>query len=456
MRRNPYITRAILLGTAFAASSCMMGPDFKPVDMPMPAAFRGAPAATESIADLPWWKVFKNKDLQDLLTDTYNNNRDLKAAMARVEKARQYITITEAPLFPWADYSGSVSKGSNYTGGGIVQTTGNTLTPGAIDAGISWELDIWGKTRRMTEAARADYLASEEGQRALMLSLLRQVADSYLQLLQLDEQLEGQVGDRLQVASAKAALASSQAQIPAIQVQIANLENAVSVLAGRAPGHIRRSGSTRDIAYNVKVPAGIPAYILSRRPDVRQSEYKLRAANAEVGVAIANYFPTISLTAAGGLASADLRHVQGRRGGWGLGTNLTGPLFQAGKLTASEKAAKAEFLAARNDYEQTVLNALAEVSSTLIQRDKLRSITATQSEAVEAYHTAVKLSFERYRTGLSNYIEVLYAQQNLYPAQIQLSQYYYQHASTLVSLYTALGGGWNMSHKAIMDGPSGR
>ena len=445
MRTNPYITRAILLGTAFAASSCMMGPDFKPVDMPMPAAFRGAPAATESIADLPWWKVFKNKDLQDLLTDTYNNNRDLKAAMARVEKARQYITITEAPLFPWADYSGSVSKGS--------------------------------KTRRMTEAARADYLASEEGQRALMLSLLRQVADSYLQLLQLDEQLaivqksvesyseslrlfdeqlEGQVGDRLQVASAKAALASSQAQIPAIQVQIANLENAVSVLAGRAPGHIRRSGSTRDIAYNVKVPAGIPAYILSRRPDVRQSEYKLRAANAEVGVAIANYFPTISLTAAGGLASADLRHVQGRRGGWGLGTNLTGPLFQAGKLTASEKAAKAEFLAARNDYEQTVLNALAEVSSTLIQRDKLRSITATQSEAVEAYHTAVKLSFERYRTGLSNYIEVLYAQQNLYPAQIQLSQYYYQHASTLVSLYTALGGGWNMSHKAIMDGPARR
>ena len=433
MRTNPYITRAILLGTAFAASSCMMGPDFKPVDMPMPAAFRGAPAATESIADLPWWKVFKNKDLQDLLTDTYNNNRDLKATMARVEKARQYITITEAPLFPWADYSGSVSKGSNYTGGSIAQTTGTTLTPGAIDAGISWELDIWGKTRRMTEAARADYLASEEGQRALMLSLLRQVADSYLQLLQLDEQLaivqksvesyseslrlfdeqlEGQVGDRLQVASAKAALASSQAQIPAIQVQIANLENAVSVLAGRAPGH------------------------------------------AEVGVAIANYFPTISLTAAGGLASADLRHVQGRRGGWGLGANLTGPLFQAGKLTASEKAAKAEFLAARNDYEQTVLNALAEVSSTLIQRDKLRSITATQSEAVEAYHTAVKLSFERYRTGLSNYIEVLYAQQNLYPAQIQLSQYYYQHASTLVSLYTALGGGWNMSHKAIMDGPA--
>ena len=403
MRPNQYITRAILLGTAITASSCMMGPDFKPVDMPMPTAFRGASAATESIADLPWWKVFKNKDLQDLLTDTYQNNRDLKATMARVEKARQYITIPEAPLRQVAD-------------------------------------------------SYLQLLQLDE-----QLAIVQKSVESYSESLRLfDEQLEGQVGDRLQVASAKAALASSQAQIPAIQVQIANLENAVSVLAGRAPGRIRRSGSTRDIAYNVKVPAGIPAYILSRRPDVRQSEYQLRAANAEVGVAIANYFPTISLTAAGGLASADLRHVQGRRGGWGFGTNLTGPLFQAGKLTASEKAAKAEFLAASNDYEQTVLNALAEVSSTLIQRAKLRNITSIQSEAVEAYQTAVKLSFERYRTGLSNYIEVLYAQQNLYPAQIQLSQYYYQHASTLVSLYTALGGGWNMSHKAIMDGPPKR
>lgn len=146
MRPNQYITRLILLGTVVTASSCMMGPDFKPVDMPMPAAFRGAGASTESIADLPWWKVFKNKDLQDLLTDTYNNNRDLKAAMARVEKARQYITVTEAPLFPWADYAGSLSKGANYTSGNIVQTTGTTLTPGMIDGGISWELVIWGKS----------------------------------------------------------------------------------------------------------------------------------------------------------------------------------------------------------------------------------------------------------------------------------------------------------------------
>ncbi len=477
MRINSTIKRAILLSTtAFAVSSCMMGPDFKPVELPMPPAFRGAGTSTESLADLPWWKVFKNKDLQNLLTETYNNNRDLKATMARVEQARQYITVTEAPLFPWAGYGGSLAKGSNYTGAGISQTGGMTSTPGSISGSISWELDIWGKTRRMTEAARADYLASEEGQRALMLSLLRQVAYAYQQLLQLDdqlmmqkdaqssysecltlfqEQLQGEVGDKLQVASAQAALSSTQAQIPAIQAQIVNLENAISVLAGRTPGKIKRSGSLKDLAYNIKVPVGVPSHILSRRPDVRRKEQELRAANAEVGVAIANYFPSISLTASGGMASSDLSKVAGERSGWGIGANLTGPLFRAGMLSASEKAAKAGFMAAKHEYEQTVLNALAEVSSTLNQRTKLKNITATQAKAVEAYQTAVKLSFERYKTGISNYIEVLYAQQNLYPAQSQLTNYYYQHASTLVSLYTALGGGWNMSHAQIIAGPKG-
>lgn len=474
MKLKSLLNGTITFGTACLLASCVMGPDFKPVEMPMPAAFRGASASQESLADLPWWKVFKNKDLQNLLKETYENNHDLKAIMARVEQARQYITITEAPLFPWAGYGANVSKGSNYTGGNIAQTSGTTLTPGSLAGNISWELDLWGKTRRMTEAAEADYLASEEGMRALMLSLMKQVADSYLKLLQLDEQLailhrsvdsyseclrlfeeqlEGEVGDQLQVSSAKAALASSQAQIPSIQAQIVNLENAICALVGRTPGPIKRSGTLQEIATGINVPAGLPAYIINRRPDIRQSEYKLRAANAEIGVAIANYFPSISLTAAGGIASSDLSNIGGRRGGWGIGANLSGPLFRAGSLSASEKAAKAGFLAAKHDYEQTVLNALAEISSTLTQRENLRVITKTQAEAVQANDTAVKIAFERFRTGLSNYIEVLYAQQNLYPAQIQLSQYNYQQATSLVSLYTALGGGWKMSHSEFSAGP---
>ncbi len=470
------ITRFAVISVAMSLSSCMLGPDFKSVDMPMPSAFRGASATTESLADLPWWKVFKNRDLQNLLTETYNNNRNLLATIARVEQARHQITIDQAPMFPWINFGGNASKGKNYNSGNMYPSGNTTNSPAGGQATVSWELDIWGKTRRMTESARAEYFASEEGQRNLMLSLLKQVADSYLQLLELDEQVQitkasiasyseslrlfneqllGGVGDKLQIASAEAALAASQAQLPALESQIASLENSISVLAGRAPGPVKRSGSLREIAFSVKVPTGLPAYILCRRPDIRQSEQKLRSANAQIGVAIANYFPSISLTGAGGGVSADLSKLSNNsfKSGWGVTGNLTGPIFQAGKLVATERAAREAFNAAKNDYEQTVLSALSEVSTTLIQRDKLRSITSSQERAVQAYQTAVNLSLEKYKEGLSTYIDVLYAQQNLFPAQNKLATYYYQQASTLVVLYTALGGGWNMSAKQMSAGP---
>lgn len=449
----------------------MFGPRYDRPDMEVPAAFRGASANDVSVADLPWWKVFKNPDLQSLLSDTYSHNRDLKAMMASVEQARQYVTVAQAPLFPWANYGGSVSKGANSAAGNLTSNGGRTLEPGAIQAGASWELDLWGKTRRQTEAAVADYLASEEGQRNLMLSLLSQIANGYLQLLQLDEQLsitknsvesykkshrmftqqmEGQIGDKLQVASAEAALAASQAQIPMIEAQISSLENTLSVLAGRTPGPVKRSGSLRQLGDTVRIPSGVPAQILNRRPDIRQKEQLLRSANAKIGVAIANYFPSISLTAEGGFVTSDLRNVVGKSSGWGVNANMTGPLFQAGSLRASERIAKEAFINAKNSYEQTVLSALAEVSSTLIQRTKLTSVTTHQEQAVNAYMTAMNASWERFETGLSDYFEVLYAQQNLFPAQIALSQYRYQYALSIVQLYTALGGGWNLSTKQML------
>ncbi len=474
--KNPRIrTILTLAATALSLNSCMVGPDYQSPDTEVPEAFRGSFATEDSIADLPWWKVFKNKDLQDLILATYSNNRDLRTMMANVEQARQHITIANAPLFPWASYSGSTSKGRNYNSGNIANTGNMTTNPGSIQGSLSWELDLWGKVRRQTEAAEADYLATKEAQRALMLSLLSQVTDGYLTLLELDEQLvirknsvvayskflklvneqmEGEVGDILQVASAQAALSAAEATIPLLESQIASLENTLNVLAGRAPGKIQRSGSLAEFANSVKIPAGIPAQILSRRPDIRQKEQNLRAANAEVGVAIANYFPSISLTAAGGTSSSDLRDITGRtRGsGWGITPSISGPLFQAGTLRASEKAARAAFEAAKSDYEQTVLNALAEVSSTLVSRAKMSEVTKQQSIAVESYQISVDRSFDRYTTGLSDYFEVLYAQQNLYPAQISLAQYKYEYASTLVKLYVALGGGWNLTDDQIMKG----
>lgn len=468
-------SRAAIAATALLLASCMMGPDYKKQDMPVPEAFRGGNGTDSSIADLPWWKVFKNRDMQNLLSDTYANNRDLRSVMANVEKARQYVIVAQAPLFPWASYGGGISKGSNYAMGNPTSMGGATTTPGAFQGGVSWELDLWGKTRRSTEAAVSDYFASEEGQRALMLSLMKQVATGYLSLLQMDDelrilkesvdqyskalqifddQLEGKVGTRLPVSSAQAALAATRSSISSLENEIISLENTLSVLAGRAPGRIQRSGSIGQMASAVHIPAGIPAQILNRRPDIRQSEQQLRAANARIGVAIANYFPSISLTGAGGMVTGDLDKVTGRSGFWGLSADLTGPIFQGGSLRASEKMARQDFLAAKNDYEQTVLSALAEVSTTLTNRSKLSTMIQQQREAVKAYKEATDISLDLFTTGVNNasYLDVLYAMQNQFPAQIRLSQLQRQYASTLVDLYTALGGGWNMTHKEMMNG----
>lgn len=307
-------------------------------------------------------------------------------------------------------------------------------------------------------------MATEEEFNNLRVSLLRQVSQGYLQLIMLDEQLkianesvvsyreslelfnnqlEGGVANKLQTASAQAALSAAEAKIPDLESQIAAMENTLSALAGRMPGPIARTGTLRSFANASKVAPGIPASVLARRPDIRAKEQKLRAANAEIGVAIANYFPSISLTGVAGYASADLTSsLRGKHNGWGIGANLGGPLFNAGALRATEQAKRDAFMAAKADYEQSVYNAMAEISTTLIQRSKLREIMKKQEMAVAAYQESVKLSKSRYSQGLANYYEVLTAQQGLFPAQQQLAAYRYQYAACVPTLYTQLGGGW--------------
>ncbi len=452
-----------LFGAALA--SCTFGPDWTTPTMPVPEEFRGAGVAGSTMADLPWQQVLHDGRLEALLEDVFNNNRSLAALSHNVEAARHYVTIARAPIFPGLGYSASTSKGMNQnSGAAIMQSGGKTVNPGSMAAVASWEIDLWGKTRKDIESAEASAAAAQEHLNALRVSLLRQVACGYLQLLMLDEQLEiakasvesyrdslqlfqnqaeGGIGDNLQTSSAAAALARAEAEVPALQSQIAALENALSVLAGRMPGPIARGGSLKSFAAASKVSAGIPADVIARRPDIRAAEQELRAANADIGVAIASYFPSISLTAAGGVASADLRHaIRGHRTGWGIGANLTGPLFQAGRLRANELIKRDSFLAAKAEYEQTVLAAMAEISTTLTERSKLRQIMEKQEAAVAAYQESVNLSKARYSSGLANYYEVLTAQQGLFPAQKQLAAYRYQYAACVPTLYTQLGGGW--------------
>ena len=457
--------RALLLslaGVAGLAASCTFGPIWSTPEMLVPAEFRGNGLAGSTMADLPWQQVLKDENLQKLLDDVFANNRSLEAMMHNVDSARRYITVARAPMFPSVGYLAQASKGASNPA--TISTASETRIPGAAGLSASWELDIWGKTRKGVESAEAQALAAEEGLNNLRISLMKQVASGYLRLIMLDEQLkiandavasyreslklfenqlEGGVADRLQTASAQAALSAAEAQIPNLQMQIAEMENTLSVLAGRAPGAIARGGNMMAFANASGVAAGIPADVIARRPDIRAAEQKLRSANAQIGVAIASYFPSISLTGLAGIATPDLRHgLNGSEDGWGIGANLTGPIFNAGSLRANEEMKRDAFLAAKADYEQAVLSALSEISTTLVQRSKLREIMKKQEQAVAAYQESVKLSKARYAQGLASYYEVLTAQQGLFPAQTQLAAYRYQYAACVPTLYTQLGGGW--------------
>ena len=451
----------ILAGAVVLTSACTLGPNWEKPQMEVPAAFRGAGVGDSNMADLPWQTVLKDKNLQALLTDVFNNNRSLEALFHNVEAARCYVTVARAPMFPSLGYVGSANEGVNTAGGSNFTDMGGSVNKsGMAGASASWELDLWGKTRREVESAEASAEEAAEQLNNLRISLMRQVASGYLQLLMLDEQLritresmesyrdtlnlfndqfkEGVV-DKLQVASAQAALAAAEAEAPALELQIASLENTLSMFAGRAPGHIARSGSLLSYSKASTLAAGMPADLLSRRPDIRAKEQALRAANAEVGVAIASYFPSINLTGAAGFGFPNLSSSVS---GWGIGANLTGPLFQGGRLSANEEAKKQAFLAAKADYEQAVLSALSEVASTLTQHQKLREVIAKQETAVAAYEQSVSLAKQRYKEGYSAYFEVLDNQLRLFPAQKQLVSYRYQYAACIPTLYTQLGGGW--------------
>lgn len=454
-----------LTTAALLAVSCTFGPEWVTPEMPVPEVFAHHGEAQVSMADLPWQDVMHDAKLQALLNDVFTNNPDMESMFHNVEAAGHGVTMALAPIFPWVGYGASASKGMNQSGGQAVAKMADKITaPGSAQLSASWEIDLWGKTRKSFESAKATADATAELYNALRLSLMRQVANGYLQLIMLDEQLkiqkasvqsfretlelfnnqqEGGIASGLETSSAQAALYAAEAQIPQLESQIAALEYTLSALAGRMPGPIARSGSLMQFAHASKVSPGIPAEVLARRPDIRAAEHKLRAANADIGVAIASYFPSINLTAAGGYASSDLTTaVMGRRTGWGIGANLTGPLFRAGQLYSNEQIKREAFLSAKADYEKTVLTAMAEISTTLVQRAKLKQIIEHQEAAVVAYQESVNLSKMRFSTGASSYYEVLTAQLGLFPAQLQLAAYRYQYAACIPTLYTQLGGGW--------------
>ena len=459
---------AVIVVFFLLAQGCAVGPNYVRPKVNTPADYRGAEAAAQqaSFADLPWWEVFKDDRLKELIQTALASNYDLRVAITRIEQSRQIALQARAQYFPFVNYSVNGSDGRNEFVGTIAPNGGQTRGAFVAAASVAWEADVWGRLRRLNESARAQYLSSEEARRAIMLSLVSDVAQAYLQLLALDlqldiaqqttvsftqtlklftQRLEGGVASKLDTSRAAAAQATAASNIPELERQIALTENQISVLLGNNPSEIKHTAKLLDEIIPPDVPAGLPSALLERRPDVLEAEQLMHSANAQIGVATANFFPQIGLTALLGRASTPLSELSsGQANVWSIVGNVAGPIFQGGALKAQKRQAVAFWEQTKLQYEQTALNAFLDVSNALISRQKYEAIQKEQADAVQAYQESVKVSLQRYLAGKASYYEVLEAQQQLFPAQISLAVTELNRRVVIIQLYKALGGGWNL------------
>jgi len=460
---------AAVLSTSLFLSGCAVGPNYKPVKVNAPTEFRGAEGAAQqaSYADLTWWEAFKDPQLQSLIKTALANNYDLAVAVTRVEQSRQAAAQAKAQYFPFVNYTVGASNGKNEFLGAVGPNGGLTQGSFLAAASVAWEPDIWGRIRRLNESARAQFLSTEEARRGVMLSLTSDVAQAYFELLGLELQLqiakdttasftdtlklftqryEGGVASKLDTSRAAAAQAAAAAAVPEYERQIALKENQISILLGQNPGPITHTAKLLDEIVPPEIPVGLPSALLERRPDVLAAEQQIRAANAQVGVATANFFPQLGLTALLGQASTPLSAITaGQANVWSIAGNFAGPIYQGGALRAQKRQAVAFWEQTKLQYEQAALNAFSDVANALISRQKFEAIQVEQARSVAAYQEAVKISLQRYQAGKASYFEVLDAQIQLYPEENSLAQTELNRRVVMVQLYRALGGGWNLS-----------
>ncbi len=457
-----------LLLAAGLLAGCAVGPGYVRPTVTLPEEIRGAQRAASdapaSLADLGWWEIVDDPSLTALIEQALRDSHEVRLAAWRIEEARANAGIAGSEHFPRIQASGGLAR--QHQSPFISPVTG-TVDHYDVNLGLSWELDLWGRIRRLNEAARARFLATEEARRGVRLSLVSEVATGYFQLRALDLQLEiarrtaeafeethnvfsgrleAGLASGLETSSAEASLAATAASIPELERQIAAQENALAVLLGRSPADVPRGAALGDQLLPPEVPAGLPSDLLKRRPDIRMAEQELIAANAEVGVAVADFFPTISLTGAFGGVAPQVSELVGDGRAWSLGGGLLSPVFQGRRLQNRHRAALARWEQARVRFEQSVTTALAEVATALVAYHKLAEVEREQARAVAAYREAVELAGSRYLSGLSGYLDVLQAQQQLFPAENALAGTRFARLAPLVQLYRALGGGWQLTN----------
>jgi len=456
------IRRAVGAVLVATLAGCAVGPNYQRPEIGTPDRFYGEQQAAQAktLTDTPWFEVFGDPTLKALVDEAVATGFDARIAAARVQEAQARYGISKADRYPQIGYdAGYEYKRLPET----VVASGDPSSVYSASVGISWELDIWGRVRRLNEAALNSYLATEEARQGVLLTLASDVAQSYFELLELDAELaiakrttlayqemydlfrrrlEGGAASALETSRALGALKSTAAQIPDIERRIVQTENKLNLLVGRQPGPVARGLALVDQPVCPEVPAGLPSALLERRPDIRQSEDELHAASAAIGVATANFFPTISLTGFFGGLSPELSELFGSNQTWSVGAGLLGPIFQGGRLKQAKAAAVAQWEQALASYEKTVTSALADVSNALVAKQKLAEVTTQLVASVAAYEEAVRIANIRYLSGLSSYFEVVDAQQQLFPAENALARARRDELTSAVSLYKSLGGGW--------------
>jgi multidrug efflux system outer membrane protein len=464
-RKQLKIILAALLA-AILTGGCKVGPNYHRPVTQTPSAYRDfaetpeVQAQTASFADLPWWQVFKDPQLQELIRTALKQNYDLQLATERISAARAVVVVTRSSLFPQVQGNGNFAGGkeSNF------QTKFNFLT---LAGDAAFQLDLFGKLRRATEAARAQLLATEDARQTIILTLVSDVASDYFALLQLDQQLkitrntvqsqedsvkltnlrlDHGVATKLDVLQAQQVLDTANAQVPDLERQIAQEENAISILLGNYPQAVPRGLPLVQQPLPPEVPAGLPSSLIERRPDIREAEQILVAANAEIGVAKAQFFPQISLTGSGGGAfgrsSAFSSLMTTQLGIWSYGAQVSQPVFTGGALSGNLRLAKSEYQQALIAYRQAIQQAFGDVSNALIGYEKFHQVRLQQEDTVADLQESVRLSNMRYKGGTTTYLEVLDGQRSLFAAELTLAQAQGNEYQGLVQLYKTLGGGW--------------
>lgn len=458
-------TSALLSLVLAGLGGCAVGPDYRPPAIDAPNAFRFEDKDAKRLADAAWWEQFQDPVMNQLIGIALAENKDVKIAAARVEQFLGQLASTRAALFPQlgADFSGQRQR-TNLLGGAPLPA-GVPPIANFYEAALSasWQIDVFGRLRRQTEAARADLLASEEGRRATILTLVSSVAQSYINLRNLDQQLEiaketatsraeyfrifglrfeGGTVSELELTQTKAQYEDALTRIPPIEIQIAQQEHALSILLGRNPGAIRRGRELGQLGIPA-VPAGLPSELLTRRPDLRQAEQNLIAANALIGAARAQYFPSISLTGLFGSASSMLSDLfSGPAKIWSFAAAASMPIFTAGAIAGQVQQAEAVQQQALLQYQRAIQVAFQEVEDALVTLQKSRVQLEVQVSQVATLTTYARLSRIRYDNGYTSYIEVLDAERNLFAAQESQTQTQNTVYASLVNLYRAMGGGW--------------